>query len=61
MLSLSFLIYRRVNASTATKDNALTFLLARSVRIAKEEERRRQEVELAKQEELRKCLALVFC
>lgn len=50
-----------MNTSTATKDNALTFLLARSVRIAKEEERRHQEAELAKQEELRKCLAYQSC
>lgn len=56
-----FLISRRMNTSTATKDNALTFLLARSVRIAKEEERRHQEAELAKQEELRKCLAYQSC
>ena len=45
-----------MDVSSSAKDNALTFLLARSVRLAKEEERRIQEEELAKQEQLRKRL-----
>lgn len=51
-------MYRKVETVQTTKDSALTFLLARSVRIAKEEERKKREEELAKQEQLRKRLAL---
>ena len=53
------IIGRKMDISSSTKDNVLTFLLARSVRLAKQEELRIQEEELAKQEQLRKRLAYV--
>lgn len=53
----SVLIIRALDTTEQEINDVVAFLLARSVRLAKEKERKRQEEEMKRQETLRRHLA----